>query len=144
MGSSCIDKDIEMDLGEIGIDGEQQNKCEEEWAALDNEVVESSDSEEDEELLNDALLGVAGTILDPSAAPAASSDSELDMEDEMTAPKRAPKKRQHKLYVERHIHRRGGRLCHKPNKHIPPQHFMPVASWKTHKFKVQINKNKQI
>ena len=44
-GSSHIDKDIEMDLGEIGIDGEQQNKREEEWAALDNEVVESSDSE---------------------------------------------------------------------------------------------------
>ena len=133
-----------MDLGEIGIDGEQQNKREEEWAALDNEVVESSDSEEDDELSNDALLGVAGTILDPSAAPAASSNSELDMEDKMTAPKCAPKKRQDKLYVERHICRRGGRLRHKPNKRILPQHFTPVASWKTHKFKVQINKNKQI
>ena len=95
-GGPCIDEDTEMDLGEIGIDGEQQNKREEEWAALDDEVVESSDSEEDEELSNDALLGVAGTISDPSAAPAASSDSDSDIEDKMTAPKHAPKKRRHK------------------------------------------------
>lgn len=65
-----------MDLGELGIEGGQQDKHEEDWAALDDEPVMSSDSEseDEEDVPNDVLLGVAGTISDPSAMHAASSD----------------------------------------------------------------------
>ena len=54
---------------------------------LDAKAGESSDSEDDkEDIRNDVLLGVAGTILEPSAA---GSDSESDVKEETTVPKRA-------------------------------------------------------
>jgi hypothetical protein len=99
MGRSRVDEDFEMDLGEIGTEGSQPNEREENWADLDAEAVESSDSEDDEEdIRDDVLLGVAGTILDPSAA---GSDSESDVEEETTVPKQAPKKRRRKQKPEK-------------------------------------------
>ena len=66
-----------MDLGKIGTEGSQRNEQEENWADLDAEAVESSDSEDDDEDIHDnILLGVSGTILDPLASPAAGSDPE--------------------------------------------------------------------
>ena len=58
---------------------------------LDAEAMESSDSEDDkEDICDDVLLGVAGTILDLLAA---GSDSKSDVKEEMTVPKQALKKR---------------------------------------------------
>ena len=61
---------------------------------LGNQVTE----DDKEDIRNDVLLGVAGTILEPSAA---GSDSISDVEEETTVPKRAQKKRQHKQKPEK-------------------------------------------
>jgi hypothetical protein len=99
MGRSQVDEDVEMDLGEIGTEGSWPNEQEENWADLDAKAVESSDSEDDEEdIHNDVLLGVAGTILEPLAT---GSDSESDVKEEMTVPKRAQKKRRRKQKPEK-------------------------------------------
>ena len=98
MGRSHVEEDVEMDLGEIGTEGSWQNEQEENWADLDPEAVESSDSEDDEDTHNNLLLGAVGTILDPLAT---GSDSESDVEEEMTMSKQAQKKRQHKQNPEK-------------------------------------------
>jgi len=99
IGRSHVDEDVEMDLGEIGTEGNRPNEQEDNWADLDAKAVESSDSEDDkEDICNDVLLGVAGTILEPSAA---GSDSESDVEEETTMPKRAQKKRRRKQKPEK-------------------------------------------
>ena len=99
IGGSHVNEDVEMDLGEIGMEGSRQNEREENWADLDAEAVELSDSEDDEEdICDDILLGAAGTILDPLAA---GSDSESDVEKETTAPKQAQKKRRRKQKPEK-------------------------------------------
>ena len=41
-----------------------------------------------------------------------------------------------------HLVQRCSKLCHKPNKHIPPHHFMPVARENKKEYKVWINSNK--
>jgi hypothetical protein len=38
----------------------------------------------------------------------------------------------------------GSKFHHKPNKHILPHHFMPVARENTKEYKVWINNNKWI
>jgi hypothetical protein len=47
-------------------------------------------------------------------------------------------------YVEWHVDMWHccGKLCHKPNKHIPPHHFTPVARENKKEYKVWINNNK--